>query len=99
MHSFLSASSKKRTNEIGMSSMKKKKRGTTRSMEYPSISLHFPITADKDDDRGKEERFLHTIDHDGNDDALLDELAVEEDQEAEDAFGICSRQVAASNAF
>ena len=101
MHSFLSASSKKRTNEIGMSSMKKKKRGTTQPMEYPSISLHFPITADKDDDRGgKEERFLHTIDHDGNDDALLDELAVEEDQEAEDAVrNLVRDEVAASNAF
>ena len=56
MHSFLSASSKKRTNEIGMSSMKKKKRGTTQPMEYPSISLHFPITADKDDDRGERKK-------------------------------------------
>ena len=49
---------------------------------------------------GKEERFLHTIDHDGNDDALLDELAVEEDQEAEDAVrNLVRDEVAASNAF
>ena len=110
MHSFLSASSKKRTNEIGMSSMKKKKRGQsplsylslkTQPMEYPSISLHFPITADKDDNSGgKEERFLHTIDHDGKDDALFDERAVEEDQEAEDAVrNLVRDEVAASNAF
>ena len=46
------------------------------------------------------QRFLHTIDHDGKDDALFDERAVQEDQEAEDAVrNLVRDEVAASNAF
>jgi hypothetical protein len=83
-HSVLSESSKKRTNDIGTSTAKKRGRSPlshlspTQLTEYPSISLHFPSDDhDEDDDQFAEEKVLH--------DSKRDEEAADDENENREA--------------
>ena len=111
-HSLLSLSSKKRTNEIGRSTMKKRRQSPlsylspTRSAGYPSISLHFPTTAGEIEE---EERFPHIInnhhhdddDDDDDDNTLIDERDEDNRETAEENAlrNLVRAEVAAADAF
>jgi len=94
-HSVLSESNKKRTNDIGTSTAKKRGRSPlshlspTQLTEYPSISLHFPSDDhDEEDDQFAEEKVSHDSkrDEEADDDENALRNLVRAEAAAADAF-------------